>query len=426
MLQNMLPKNFLMLSSTQLSGYIANNYHFTNFPSKNTMSTDIEPLDLTDDDSVVPADQQENESDIHLTKDGVEKAVMFNTDWTVETLYTQIKKGNINLDPKFQRREAWDEIRQSKLIESIICSFPIPNVVLAEDRSSKGRYIVIDGKQRLFSIQNFLNGDLALIGLETRKDLNGLKFTDFPILAPEEIPAIENQPIRTIIIRNWPSEDYLYSIFYRLNSGSLPLSSQELRKALHGGKLLDYIDDYISMSESFQRIFRAKVDPRMRDVELVLRFVAFDTSLSEYRGNLKEFLDNAVKYFDKDWDAQKPKLDATLIRLTHALDLSFAVFGANAFKKYNGENYERRANRAVFDVITRYFSQAELDPENVITAKDEIESRFQSICKNPAFKDAIERTTKTPNATNTRLKLWGNELAEILGRKFDATTMRVS
>ena len=63
-------------------------------------------LELPDDNEIIPADQQESEEDVQPTKDQSREAVLFNTDWTVETLYRQIEKSNINLDPKFQRREA--------------------------------------------------------------------------------------------------------------------------------------------------------------------------------------------------------------------------------------------------------------------------------------------------------------------------------
>lgn len=382
--------------------------------------------DLVDDDSVVPSDQQESEDDISLTREGADAAVMFNTDWTVETLYTQIKKGNINLDPKFQRREAWDAVRKSKLIESIVCSFPIPNVVLAEDKKVKGKYLVIDGKQRLFSIFSFLNNELTLTGLETRSDLNAMRFSDINENKPDEVPTIENQPIRTIIIRNWINEDYLYAIFYRLNSGSLPLSSQELRKALHGGRLLDYIDDFIAASVPFQSIFGEKLDRRMRDVELVLRFVAFDLFYPNYRGNLKKFLDETVIFFDKDWDRQKASLDDCLSRFTKSLELSILVFEKGTFKKWNGTDYERRANRAVFDIITRYFSQADIDNAAVLNNRQAIEDSFKSLCAlDDRFRETIERTTKTPAATDYRLKNWGELLAKQLGRTFDETAMRI-
>jgi hypothetical protein len=380
---------------------------------------------VLDFEGIIPADQLESEDDLHPEEIRNVDAVLFNTDWTVETLFRQIEKGNINLDPQFQRREAWGIDRKSKLIESIICSFPIPNIVLAEDRANKGRYLVIDGKQRLFSISSFLRSEFQLKGLQIQKDLNGLNFSDLSDQHTEIVNVIENQPIRTVIIRNWPNEDYLYSVFYRLNSGSLPLSSQELRKALHGGKLLDYIDDYIHESSPFRTVFGDTEDRRMRDVELVLRYVAFEQSYEDYKGDLKKFLDAEVIFYNNNWSTELAALDATLEKLDAALETAHKIFGENAFKKWNGEKYERAINRAIFDTVTRHFSDAAID-ELALPHKERIIERFKSICtENLAFKESIERTTKTPAATNTRYKYWGEELANILGRTFDSVSMRI-
>lgn len=382
-------------------------------------------IDLLDDDEIIPVDQQESEDDIRVKKEVIKQSVLFNTDWTVETLFRQIEKGNIDLDPKFQRREAWDPIRKSKLIESIICGFPIPNVVLAEDQSSKGKYLVIDGKQRLYSIASFLRDEFSLSGLVVLENLNGKKFSQIQAEFEEESNTIENQTIRTVIIRNWPDEDYLYTVFYRLNSGSLPLSPQELRKALHGGKLLDYIDEFIRASPSYKAIFGEKIDRRMRDIELVLRFVSFDRFYKNYHGDLKKFLDDAVIHYDKNWDASKTNLDEDLTRLDSAFITTHDVFGDNAFKKWNGEKFEKRINRAVFDTVARYFSDESIRAL-AVSKKEEIVEKFKSLCvDNNEFRNAIERTTKSPSATNTRYRLWGELLASILNRQFDSSEMRL-
>jgi hypothetical protein len=382
-------------------------------------------LELIPDDEVVPPDQQESEEDLEIGQGLPKQAVLFNTDWTVETLFRQIDKGNINLDPKFQRREAWDDERRSRLIESIVCNFPIPNVVLAEEPEHRGRYVVIDGKQRLFSIFSFLKNNLPLRGLTVRPDLEGLTYGALGAKLPDLVNTIDNEPIRTVIIRNWPDEAYLYRIFYRLNSGSLPLSSQELRKALHGGRLLEYLEDFIQKSEPHQALFGERPDRRMRDVELILRFVAFEKSYENYNGNLKSFLDETVVFYDKNWDQEKSKLDAVLARYELALKTTTALFGAGAFKKWNGKEFERRMNRAVFDVMTRYFGDKQV-ADTAVPKIDEVVNGFKKLCEShDTFRASIERTTKTPSATNTRLKVWGEELAVIVGKKLDAVHMRL-
>jgi hypothetical protein len=217
----------------------------------------------------------------------------------------------------------------------------------------------------------------------------------------------------------------LYSVFYRLNSGSLQLSSQELRKALHGGKLLDYLDDYIRNSQNFKKVFGEKIDRRMRDVELVLRFVAFERFYEDYKGDLKQFLDKTVIFYNENWDAELSRLNDDLVKFDQALELVFLVFGGNAFKKWNGEKYERTTNRAVFDVLTRYFVDPNIK-KSVTENAPVIVEKFKALCiTDQAFKDSIERTTKTPAATNTRYKLWGQQLAGVLGMKLDQENMRL-
>lgn len=388
------------------------------------MATQIE-LTIDEDEAIVPKDQQESEEDVHPVPERINESVLFNTDWTVETLFRQIQKGNINLDPHFQRREAWDMDRKSKFIESVVCNLPIPNVVLAEDKVAKGKYIVIDGKQRLFSIFSFLRGEFPLKNLGIRPDLNGSTFSDLQANHQSDVSTLENYPIRTVVIRNWPDEDYLYTVFYRLNSGSLQLSPQELRRALHGGRLLDFLDEWIEHSTEFKSVFGNKIDPRMRDVELVLRFIAFDRFFSDYKGNLKEFLDHTVKHFDSDWDQRLGGLKESLARLTVALAASKEVFQAGTFKKWNGNEYERRINRAVFDVITRFFADASI-AERAKARPVEVVAAFKALCStNETFRNAIERTTKTPAATRSRHILWGQELSKIIGASLDETTMRL-
>ncbi|ELY5873889.1 DUF262 domain-containing protein, partial [Cronobacter sakazakii] len=126
-----------------------------------------------DYESIIPDSQQEDEDDLNKQISFKESVVM-NADWTIETIDSQIKKGNIDLQPNFQRRGAWDDTRKSRLIESIIVGMPVPNIVLAEQKAHRGRFIVIDGKQRLITINEFLSDKLKLKGLDIRPELNNL------------------------------------------------------------------------------------------------------------------------------------------------------------------------------------------------------------------------------------------------------------
>lgn len=372
-------------------------------------------------ETVLPRDQQEEETDLRSGKINFRDAVMHTADWTVGTLYSQLKKGTIDLDPGFQRRQAWDDVRKSRLIESLIVGLPIPNIVLAENSEHRGRFLVIDGKQRLLTIQDFLDNKLTLKGLDLRPELEN---TTFQTLPSDDKDFLENNSIRSTLIKNIPDTDFLYVMFFRLNSGSLQLSPQELRRALIGGNALSQIDTYIEESKVFAQVFGPGLDRRMRDSELVLRFIAFDRAYEQYEGDLKKFLDLTVTYFEKGGANAEKELVSSFARLDQVLNASIGVFGKDAFKKFTGDKYERRINRAIFDVITRFFvdekvaSLAQQNAAAVVTA-------YQEVCNDVTFRASVEKTTKTVEATRTRTNIWGNRLANVIGLTYDAKIARI-
>lgn len=81
-------------------------------------------------------------------------------DYNLQGLTDLVVDKAIDLDPSYQRRLRWDEKRQSKLIESFLMNVPVPPVFLNEDEY--GSYSVIDGKQRITAISNFMRGILRL------------------------------------------------------------------------------------------------------------------------------------------------------------------------------------------------------------------------------------------------------------------------
>jgi len=372
-------------------------------------------------ETVLPRDQQEEESDLRSGQINFRDAVMHTADWTVGTLYSQLQRGTIDLDPGFQRRQAWDDVRKSRLIESLIAGLPIPNIVLAENSEHRGRFLVIDGKQRLLTIQDFLDNKLALKGLDLRPELENATFETLPA---DDRDFLENNSIRSTLIKNIPDADFLYVMFFRLNSGSLQLSPQELRRALIGGNALSRIDTYIEESKIFSQIFGPGLDRRMRDSELVLRFIAFDRAYEQYEGDLKKFLDSTVTYFEKGGVDEEKELASGFEKLDRALHASVAVFGKDAFKKFTGDRYERRINRAIFDVVTRFF----IDENVAALAKSNataVVSAYQEACNDGAFRAAVEKTTKTVEATRTRTNIWGNRLAGAIGLTYDAQLARI-
>lgn len=298
---------------------------------------------------------------------------------------------------------------------------PVPNIVLAENKDHRGRFIVIDGKQRLLSINEFLKGAYTLRGLDMRGDLNNKTYNDLP---SEDKEYLDNSTIRATVIKNWSDPNFLYATFYRLNSGSLPLSPQELRKALIGGNLLESIENYLLDSTPFHDIFGDKLDKRMRDSELVLRFIAYDREINSYRGDFKDFLDITTKFYEHDWSTRAAEAKEKFDRLDIALQTANEIFGSDCFKKWLGTKYERVINRAIFDCVARFFAEPDIASASIAKSQEVVE-QFQQLCLDSEFKDAVEKTPKTVAATNSRIALWGMRLARTINRKYDEETMRI-
>src|SRR5262249_18332630 len=109
----------------------------------------------------------------------------------------------------------------------------------------------------------------------------------------------------------YDSIQVLYDIFYRLNSGSVPLSSQELRQVLNRGNFANYlikektdrplpIHQILSLSEP---------DNRLRDAKILLRFISFSLFGDEYTGNLTQFLDSKMALINQEWAARKQQVE---------------------------------------------------------------------------------------------------------------------
>jgi hypothetical protein len=353
------------------------------------------------------------------------EAVVAATDWTAETIIRQLDRGNINLNPAFQRRDAWTASRKSKFIESLILGLPIPQLVLAESKTQKGSYIIIDGKQRLLSLRQFtaksddkVYTPLKLQGLEIREDLMGKTLEDLendPSLV-DDVRAFQNQTIRTVVIKNWPNESVLYLIFLRLNTGSVPLSPQELRQALHPGPFLTFVDEQSGQIKGLQKVLNlTKPDFRMRDAELLVRYFAFRNFLADYSGNLKKFLDDTCAKLNQEWISLQPKLHGQVAEMEQAFNTTFQVFGDDkAFRKWDGNKYESRFNRAVFDIMMFYFVDAAIGRKAIAAGKG-VEGDFRRLCdSNSEFRTSLETTTKSIEATSTRLTIWGEALAKRL------------
>lgn len=379
------------------------------------------------DDEELLADEAhpDHESEDDLTNDArrVTEAVVTATDWTTETVLNQLERGNIQLNPRFQRRDAWTGVRKSKFIESLFLGLPIPQLVLAEQRGNRGSYIVIDGKQRLLALRQFAARhddaeyeQLKLSRLEALPELNGETLERLQTAADKQgfLAAFENQTIRTMVVRNWPDEDFLYLLFLRLNTGSVPLSPQELRQALHPGPFMDFVEDASAGSKPIREALNIRrPDFRMRDVELLIRYFAFTAFIEDYDGNLKRSLDATCATLNAGWASRQQWIASEFAACELAIQTTLDIFGGNAFRRYSNGDWERRFNRAVFDAMVFFFR----DPAVAASAskdRDAVVAAYKHLSTDDEFQESIQTTTKSVRATARRIAGWGVALQSVV------------
>lgn len=384
-------------------------------------------------DIIFETDGEENEEELNIDLSKFNQAVIWGTDWTTETMARQLEKGNIDLNPSFQRRDAWSEQEKSRLIESLMLGFPVPPIILAENKQKKNSYLVIDGKQRLLSIRRFYSNvsekefkaknlkekdafkQLKLKGLDILKDFNGKTYSQMQVENTDYINNLDNQSIRTIVIKNWPDEAFLYTVFLRLNTGSKKLSPQELRQALKPGAFLNFLDDETANSTAIKDMLNNKgADPRMKDIELALRFFAFKCFPDKYKGNLKEFLDYTCENLNGNWEAKEYIIRDLFAELEKSIVFLKDLFAPDAaFSRYTDGKCNGRFNRSIYEILTYYFSIKEVRIA-VEKKKEEFVNKFVELNDDQEFVYAVSNTTKDINRVVIRFAKVSKILEDLL------------
>jgi len=375
-------------------------------------------------------DDWNSELEEEVVADDIGSLIVYSRDWTVETILSQIEKGNIDLNPSFQRRNAWNDLKRSKLIESLIIGVPVPEIVLAEDKDKKRSFIVIDGKQRLLAIAGFAEPEkyptwtsAKLRGLNTKKDLNGCTYEGMTVmgLESEDIRQLRNADIRCTVISNYASIQVLYDIFYRLNSGSVPLSSQELRQVLNRGEFANYLIKTTDAVLPVHKVLNlSEPDTRLRDAEILLRFISFSLFGGTYTGNLTPFLDTTMATINGAWGARREEVERLVAEFNAATALLLDVMPPKKVgRKFTPDGWESRFNRALFEVQVYYISRV---PEDVVRANEaDFVARFQALClESLEFIDSIETSTKNIKKYHLRYRLFQDLVNEVFHTEIDS------
>lgn len=271
--------------------------------------------------------ESEDERDAHDLDPSVRYNITtYGWDSDVEGLVKRLGRGDIYI-PKFQRGFVWTGPERSRFVESLILGLPVPTIFLAQDAESK-RLNIVDGQQRLRTLEGFLTGAFALGGKEIQDDLRGryysrevAKAKRSKVLDESDARTLGDAVIHAIVIKPDPvdnSETYgpeynkaVIQIFKRLNTSGKPLQQQEVRSSIFHGPLNETLLN-LNQDANWRALFGA-VHSRMKDVECILRVCALVTKHSDYSSPMPSFLDDFMNEY-RDESQEKLDLFATTFK----------------------------------------------------------------------------------------------------------------
>lgn len=333
-------------------------------------------------------------------KSAQDSLVIQQSDFSLAAIYDMVMHDAIDIAPHYQRRDRWSPEKQSALIESFLLNVPVPPVYLSEDEY--GQYSVIDGKQRITAIRDFLSGELRLRSLKKFPELEGTKFSDLPVQLQN---ALTVRPyIRVTTLLKQSNENLKYEVFLRLNTGGDTLKPQEIRNVAYSGPFNDLL---FELSESQFLKNRLKITSEkspsfrsMEDLEHVLRFFTIEQRWESIGNVLSEEMDD---FMARQRNSAPEGLRRKFLR---ALDACSQIWGHHAFHKPTESNgWREQFISPLYDaqmIGSSILTDAEL--QRVIRKKSDVVRATRELFSNDAaFVKSVTQSTNNPSAVKCRV-----------------------
>lgn len=319
----------------------------------------------------------------------------YGADYPVDGLVKRMNNGSIYV-PTFQRGYVWKIKEASRFIESLLLGLPVPGIFLAKEKDTQ-KLLVIDGQQRLRTIEYFYNGvfeptkkGFSLEGISSQ--FNGVTYKT---LSEEDRRRLDDSIIpATVVKQDEPSDDdsSIYHIFERLNTGGVKLQPQEIRACIYHGELNELLREL--NNNQYWRAIYGSSDSRMKDQELILRFLALYFDGEKYTKPMKGFLN---KFMGKNRDLKIYTGAQIKDTFYNTIETAYRCLGEKAFKP------KRQLNAAVFDSIMVGLSHRLKNGS--IDNEESVRSIYQDLLKKEDFLAVTVNTARTTDSPAVESRL---------------------
>lgn len=215
----------------------------------------------------------------------------------IRQLITLTRDNKLIPRPEFQRRLVWTAEDKARFIDTILRSYPFPEIYLANGDvnvdTGEGSQLLVDGQQRVTTIVAYFQGDPTTFG------------PTIPPYAALDRDAKEAFLNYDVAVRDLGSvsPEQIVEVFRRINSTKYALNNIEVNNAVYAGELMR-LASVVADHEFFEthKVFRNADIKRMGDVRFALHVLI--TYMAGYFNRddfLEEFLSNFNDQFpDRD------------------------------------------------------------------------------------------------------------------------------
>lgn len=252
----------------------------------------------------------------------VKRIEYFTTEYSIELLAQKMRNEDFVV-PTYQREFTWEEDRKWRFIESLLMGLPVPFFFFWEDPAS-GKLEIVDGSQRLRTIEDFLYNDLELGFLEKLPALEGFRFEDLPESRQRKV---KNRSIRGIVLNEYTDQEARFDLFDRINTGSKAANPAEVRRGAIRGLFMQLVID-LAQDDLFINLAPVSVKQlkeRERE-ELVTRFFAYGDGLEDYADAVSPFLFAYSRKMNEKFDCNPQLIDEYTARFNSVMQFVEVAF----------------------------------------------------------------------------------------------------
>lgn len=370
---------------------------------KHTMEVDGREEDLQLAENEYVEDEKNVPNEFENKRMLLKKTKIVKQTWSILEIFQKIKDKKLILDPNYQRREIWKDDKKTAFIESLYMEIMIPPIYVVEipgdDLLSENKYEVVDGKQRLTAVLDFINGKLVLAekSLEYYKDIFGGKtFLEIKEIDSEQTTQMLSSVLDIYVITANSPEFTKYDIFARLNKGAEKLKVNEIRRAIYRSDVTNTIEEFINdrvaqgadsvLKQQYEKLFTENDIKRFEDYGRFYRSLAFyiqsdlsNSIVQSYNSRPRDMINMVLQKIQKgeekiDQEKVKSILQATIELLDKLYD--------NPNKDY------------LVDACIPF----------VITDKEKLYNKLDSIVSDDEISKTFEKSSPTTSNVNKRLE----------------------